>query len=96
MKWYYEICFFLLQYPERVYTVKEGVTSLDFSRANPNLLAVSLIKINIIDLCLNLLTFCNLKINCLYIVNQVRHLFMSLIFMSAVFTVIYSLIWTLT
>lgn len=30
------------EYPERVYTVKEGVTSLDFSRANPNLLAVGL------------------------------------------------------
>lgn len=30
-----------LQYPERVYTFDSGVTSLDFSLAHPNLLAVS-------------------------------------------------------
>ncbi len=29
------------QYPERVYTTQFGVTALDFSVANPNLLAVS-------------------------------------------------------
>ncbi|XP_069127668.1 dynein axonemal intermediate chain 4-like isoform X3 [Argopecten irradians] len=30
------------EFPERVYTCKEGVTAIDFSRSNPNLLAVGL------------------------------------------------------
>ncbi|KAL3868793.1 hypothetical protein ACJMK2_041553 [Sinanodonta woodiana] len=30
------------EYPERVYTFREGVTSVDFARVNPNLLAVGL------------------------------------------------------
>lgn len=34
--------FLVLQYPERMYTSKQGVTALDFSVANANLLAVSL------------------------------------------------------
>lgn len=34
-------CFLTFQYPERVFTCKEGVTALDFSKAYPNLLAVS-------------------------------------------------------
>ena len=33
--------FFSFQYPERVYTSKQGVTALDFSVANANILAVS-------------------------------------------------------
>lgn len=32
----------MLQYPERVFRTKAGVTAIDFSGANPNLLAVGL------------------------------------------------------
>ena len=39
--------FFRSQFPERVYTCKEGVTAADFSRHNPSLLAVN-IKFNLI------------------------------------------------
>ena len=39
---FYARMFFLSQFPERVYTCKEGVTAADFSRHNPSLLAVNI------------------------------------------------------
>ena len=36
----------MLQFPERIYRTPSAATSLDFSKAHPNLLAVRLMSIN--------------------------------------------------
>ena len=38
------LCLIVFHFPERIYHTASGVMCLDFSRAHPNLLAVSLIR----------------------------------------------------